>query len=276
MNKIRIPSLHISKTDLSKILNEILGDADITTLVNQIFLKARKYALTHRSLLDGQQRLARKRLQIQSSTQADALLFSETLFLYRQGLKQKGVSRIKVGSKDWLIIKESAASALQFAEDFNLPSKEAFTLYISISMSKMNKFNNMKLPSMYSAVCEAYEAMQVIQSDGTSNLTQIAHKTYRGLVYEHTNLDFDYTKLPEKYVFFIKAKDIAMDLGLSPDTYIRAQFEGMKFRNGIPDPAQLIGDKALERVKNYLYENNMSLNKTTKSGIDFTKLKHLK
>jgi hypothetical protein len=284
--------LHILKTDLLKVLNEIFsteeewagnsdykfkvgGPADCTSLVNQIMLKSTKYAITTRSLLESNGKIARKTKQIKSSTHSDAMLFAETLYHVRVKMRHRGIQRIKVGSKDWLIVKECAAAATEFCLDFGLQPSKGFQRYIEIGMAKMNRYHLVKLSSMYPGICETYEAQEVIHQDSHPPLTELAHKTYRNLVFEHTNMDFDYSKMPEKYVWFVKAVQEANKLTMSPDTYIRAQFDGMKFRNGIPDPAQLVGDKAVERVKNYLYENNMQL-KIQAVGVNFKALKKMR
>src|SRR6476646_5583003 len=114
MKPTRIPSLHITKTDLSRVLNEILGDRDITTLVEQIMLKSTKYAITGRSVLESNGKIARKTTQVKSSTHSDAMLFAETLYHIRTKMRHRGIQRVKMGSKDWLIVKECASAAREF------------------------------------------------------------------------------------------------------------------------------------------------------------------
>lgn len=57
-------------------------------------------------------------------------------------------------------------------------------------------------------------------------------------------------------------------MGVKYKDYIRAQFNAMGFRNGIPHPAQLVGEKASERLTTYLFENEKSINR-----VDSTKRK---
>ena len=49
-----------------------------------------------------------------------------------------------------------------------------------------------------------------------------------------------------------------------PSIYIKAQFASFEWRDGVPDPIQMVGDKALERLNKYLYQNNIQVKKNGK------------
>ena len=90
---------------------------------------------------------------------------------------------------------------------------------------------------------------------------------------EKTGIEYDdYINNAEKYVCFIKAKNDANKVGIPIDMFILAQFYSMEWRNQIPDPFQLYGDKAIDRARKYCAEKNIKP-KTSVNKIDFKKIK---
>ena len=64
-------------------------------------------------------------------------------------------------------------------------------------------------------------------------------------------------------MYFIKVREEAKKIGISPDIYVKAQFHGFEWRDGIPDPVQLVGTKAIDRLNKYLFEKNIKVSQAT-------------
>ena len=81
---------------------------------------------------------------------------------------------------------------------------------------------------------------------------------------------------PDKYVWFVRAKYQAKDMGITNSTYMKAQFDGLDFVRGIPHPTQMVGEKARERVIRYAFKHNINvkkeLNKDRKPWLDINKI----
>jgi hypothetical protein len=253
----REPSLHIRESDLVKVLTrlfEVEGSPvkwDCSKLAKSILKGGKKYALQHRNLLE---KTAKSERQINKSTMSggeDSQTFANLLLLCRRKAKHRGIALIKNTSRDWLIVKEATHLANQFAEEFGLTKKEAYTTYINIALSKMSKFSLIKLNSMHEAICREYECLAEISQDTHPHETEDAHNQYNMLLSEYGSLPQNWKKNPEKYSAFIKVVDICKENRIDIRAYIRAQFMGLEFAKSMPDPLQLVNDKALERWTKY-------------------------
>ena len=98
--------------------------------------------------------------------------------------------------------------------------------------------------------------------DPTPQETKKAYDYYNWTISEKTGIpNMGYDKVPEKYAIFVQIKEEANKIGISTKHYIAAQFEAFGWRDGVPDPLQMIGQKALLRIPKYCYEHGINLNK---------------
>lgn len=275
MTKVfREPSIHIGREKFKAILHDELKfwPRSIDDLVDSIFAKASKHALTHRKLLasTGKQRKTASRLV--ASTLADTREFAQLLTLIRRAHHHKGIATIKESSKDWLVLKEVAQLALSFANDFELHKGIAYKQYITIALSKMKNFSLVKFNSLHQAICQEYQAIEEIQKDETPLRTQQVALYFNKVIAEKTGQNFDYRKLPEKYKYFIYVKRECDSRRVTIEDYINAQFAAFDWRSAIPEVSQLVGDKAIERLNKFLYKNGITITKPT-TKIDFSKIR---
>lgn len=279
----RNPSIHITLTQFTQILRivleEHLGDETdrfFYDLATQIFKRSKSHKLDHRKLLIPNKKITQKLDRGKDSSFEIASLFASLLVTVRKSKKHRGISPVREGTKDWIIIKEIAGLAQQFFKTNNYTSdfRNLLIDYITNALERMNKFNLYKLRSMHESICDSLLAQKELLQDKESDITINLHTLYNRIINERTGINYDYSKIPEKYIYFMKAKDEALRIGIEPKDYLIAQFEGMQFRNGIPDPLQLVGPKALERYTKYAYENGINReNKELKTAkIDFSKI----
>ena len=242
---------------LEKISSEgIIGDTPIDKLANRLMVIAKRYSLSTRSLLVDKAKLLKSTSRVVISSRDDAGAFAQLLLSIRRQRKHKGIALIKTGSRDWLQIKEIAKLALDFCNDFDLQREEGFKIYINLGLDKMVKYSLMKFNNMQQAICEDYEAIQIIKQDITPGETQKVKEFYEKYLGEK-GIQRDYSKSPDKFVFFVKVKEECNKIRVSYNHYIESQFKGLEWCNGIPDPAQLIGPKAIDRLNRYLSEKNI-------------------
>lgn len=252
----RNPSIHIREDHLKMILLDVLN-VDITDKqVKEILIKAKKYALNNRKLLASNAKTTQKAGKLAIAKLSDVEKFARILLLIRRQLKHRGIGQLRPGDSYWLMLKGITKNALEFSKEFSLSKPKAFKAYIEIGMSKMQKFSVNKLVNMYPIICEVYEANDEILKDSNKQSTEIGYDLYRRILIDKTGNSFDYKSIPEKYVYFVKAAEVARRLKTPIKTYIMAQFVGMSWRNAVPDPAQLVGPKAEERLNKYQFESN--------------------
>lgn len=277
----RNPSIHVIEADLVVILDRIKHinqwKFDSNKLAKEVLRLSKGRSATNRSISISQQRVEKKVNKILKSDMGDAMLFSNLLTLIRRSvLKHKSFASIGEDHRDWVIIKELASHAFNFCKAYKLEKKEGFTKFITLGLNKMNKYNLIKLKGVAESIDQAYEAELNIQKDPNKELTERAHKIYMQTIIDKTgDMGYDYKNLPEKYVYFCEAVEVALKMGCEIEDYIKAQFHGLEWTKGIPDPVQLIGDKARERFIKYAYEFDIQTKKAKKEIpiIDWKKIK---
>lgn len=256
----REPSIHIYRSDLLKIFKDILPKGVlIEAFTDQVMLKARPYSLNNRVVVASTDRIENRLKRTLSASTADADLLARIIALVRKRLKHKGVTQIKPSDRDWPQVKVIAELANQFSTDFELPKKAAYIKYIEIAFSKMNRPLLQKVPAMHSSICETYEAMEVIRLDTHPDITEKVHNYYRLKVAGRTGFVNNFKNAPEKYMYFVKVRELVDSLRVPLNHFINAQFEAFEYKNGLPQPSQLIGPKAKERLNKYLFEHNITV-----------------
>jgi hypothetical protein len=289
---MRKPSLHITEELLAKVLEDLFGGdtfhsiRDLRTkkviilgkleieinkgdneskllnskkLARSILTLGKRYTPTNRKLFLNNTKTEKKASKIVASDSKDALLFSNLLTMLRKQMKHRGVMVIDMGSKDWPQIKTITALASDFCEEFELDKKPGFTEYIKLAINKMGKWGLNKFPYLHEAICIDYQAIQKIRKDPKPGATKRLFEIYDTEVYSKTGIREDLEKNPQKYQYFVDARQLADSLGITYEIYIKAQFEGLAWANGIPEPTQLVGDKATNRLNKYLYQNKIKV-----------------
>jgi hypothetical protein len=274
---MRNPSINITESNLILVLEKVLVKNvhkafDIEKLAKRILCLSKPYSITNRKILLDNNHLEKKITKLNASNRNDADLFANLLLNTRRKLRHRGIQQIKPNTKDWLLIKDITGQANQFCEEFDLEKRSGYLEYIETALSKMNKFSLIKFPNMLSGIIECYAAKAELLNDPTPSTTEAIHNLYQRMITEKTGLPTDYTKNPEKYLYFLKVKELSEKIGIKPSIYIKAQFASFEWRDGIPDPIQLVGDKALERLNKYLYSNNIQVKNRNNKKVNWDKI----
>ena len=260
----------------------MLGDLSISKveldkLAITIALKVRSKSLTHRSITVSNNKLVHKVAQVQSSVRSDAGLFSGILTLKRRQLKHRGIISINASDRDWLLLKEVCGLATEFVNEFGLDKKRGYDRYIQLALAKMKNYSLNKFKSMHPSICKEYEAIQEIELDDKPQKTAEMEEIFLAMVAERTGWSKTYKEdSPEKYAYFVKARKEAESFNVSLKVYIASQFSWFdSVLHTVPDPVQLVGVKAIERLQKYCYEQNIKMGKAAnKKSIDWGKIKN--
>src|SRR5690606_3836675 len=111
----------------------------------------------------------------------------------------------------------------------------AFVDYLTLGLKGAKRFSLSLLTSRHEHICHTYEANMKMAKDGNSEYTRRALKAYNQLTIEKTGTLFvDYSTIPNEYVHFIEAASNCAKFGITPETYIEAQFEGLQWTGSIP------------------------------------------
>lgn len=167
--------------------------------------------------------------------------------------------------------------ATEFSNEFGLPIKDGYKEYLQIGIGMMKNFGFNKFKSMHSSICQVFESKQEIDSDPSPNKTTLIYELYLRKVNQKLGWESnDFKDNPIKYACFVKAKKDATKLKIDLKVYIDSQFAFFEWgeKTIIPDPFQLYGEKAIERVRKYCYENNITT--ATKKKLNLNKIKNAK
>jgi len=261
---MREPSLHIREKELALVLKDIKKFYDINKISTEklatiILNKSKGKSCNNRLVIISNEKLNRKTNQVLKSKKEDASLLSSLIYMLRQKKKHRGITRIDQDHRDWPKLKKLALVCLDFCNDNNLDKKAGFIRYLQIGLDKITSYRNYigKLLDMAESINQEYELLLQIQDDTNKPETQEIHDYYVSKISKNTGLSENYKNKPNKYISFIKVRELTDELDIPFDIYIDAQFEALAWANSFPDPNQLVGDKAMERLNKYLYENKI-------------------
>lgn len=266
---MRQPSIHITEKDLSLVLDKIkdyndIGKLSSDKLAKLILSKSKGKSCNHRMVVMSNDRIEKKAQRVLTSSKEDAELLASLIYLIRQRKKHRGVTKLTQDHRDWSNLKKLVEVCIQFCNDFNMPKKQGFTKYLEIGLGKITSYRSYitKLLNMGETIANEYEAIQTIEDDSCREETSEIHDYYVSLISKRTGITEVYKNKPLKYLNFIKIREITDDLNIPAEIFIDAQFEGLAWADSYPDPNQLVGDKAMERLNKYLFENKIRKGKS--------------
>ena len=279
----REPSLHIMRSDLKVVLESILGISKTKEILDELLAKSVKYSIPNRSVSISNQYAEKKLNKVNLSTLDDNSTMADCLWAYRAGkLKHKGVKKINQDSRDWGDLKELVSIANEYYnafEDTFKSKREAYISYLEISFPKITSYYGLirKLINMSEYVNNYKESENAIYDDDFPTVTKEIHDYYCKKISSKTGINIDYSNDLNKYSHFLEVRKTCDKLDGDYFTYIEAQFESLSWRNGIPEPSMLNGEKAIERLNKFIYETGSSVKKKSKESVKSLKnLKNIK
>ena len=269
----RNPGVHVLESHLREFLKRNYPGINVEEFT--IGLKA--YGNPHRLIIVSNAHIEKKVENLLSSSRLDADTFAKYLYAYRKKARHIGVQPIKPGSRDWTMVKKITQIATDFCQAHELSIDDGFKIFIRIGLTKMQKFSILKLFSLGEAIEANYTAEKELAQDKTPGETKQGYDYYNQYIINRTGISTNYDRAPEKYVYFYWAKLLAREKKVSLVDYIKSQFNGFEWRGDYPDPTQLIGDKAVQRLSKYMF-NKTSGNplEQKRSGVDLKKIMKIK
>lgn len=246
---------------------------EVYKLCKQVVISARGLALSHRKITVTNDKLKRDANRVSASSRSNTSLFCKLLVIIRKQHKHRGIQVPKAGTPEFLMHKEVTKLATEFCNEFGIKIEEGYKEYIKLALPKMKNYSIHKFKQLHAAIIREYEALLEIRSDKNPQATQKAHSYYLRLVNERTGFAQGYEKQPEKYAAFVQISATAKQYGVTIEDYIQSQFYAFEWKSGIPDPLQMYGEKAVERLQKYCYEKGIKPSEKTKT-INFSAIKN--
>lgn len=277
---IRNPSLHIRKTDLIDILNEMsLGRHTGLKLANEIFQRAEKFQIKDRYLQLLETKSTTKK-KVERSMKADSGVpdklvekFNLILTTFRQNANKFGrIKPIGKDSKDYLMLKEVAKLAHDFVEEFDIsPVEDGYKEFIAIGFGMMRKYALNRYKYYAPKISDIFSDKVRVLMDEDKEATSEFYEVWKKVMIEYTNLE-DYAEVVKddfaKYSCMVLGREEADAAEADYEDWIVAQFEGLSFLNAVPELTQFYGDGSIQRYERYVKNSSVDFEEESSSITD--------
>lgn len=275
----RDPSIHITKSKFIKLWATVSGNNDVPhDIIDKLFSLARSNSVDNRALYipNNKNKQQNKIISRTSASTGDANLFTDILYSIRVKLKHIGVSKIKQSDPQWVHVKNLIPEVNNFCSTYNLQKRKGYLEFIEIGfklLSQTNKPNYQYCASWflknYSGIVSYYDNCIKLNNDSNPEGTREIYNIYTSKVLDMVGISNNYRSQPDKYVYFLQAREMADNIGVDYEDFIQAQFEALEFCNGIPNIEDLSGDRANQRLVRYLSKHNININVLKPETKDF-------
>lgn len=261
---MREPGIHITKSTFVYLLDKY--GIQLTSRQLAAFLRsARDYAIPHRGFVVNQ-RQAKKIKSRTSSPLKDANSLANIIYMVRIKLKHFGITKIKQGDREWAEVGALVPLVNEFCTIHQLKKAEGYRAFVETGFEILgsNKKDRMAhcvswFKNKASWINARYEVKREISQDPSPEDTRAIYDIYLSKIYEKTGMmSVNYTD-PKDYVHFIRAKNLAYEVGVNYEDFVQAQFEALDFCNGIPNPEDLYSDKGYSRLVKYMSKHHYTL-----------------
>lgn len=267
----RDPSIHLLESDLTRLLSGILDPL----VVQRLLQKAKAISCTGRSMLATGQKESKKAHLVLQASKKDADTLANVIYATRVKMQHRGVKKISEGDRDWPLVKELAGVINKFAKEFELQKREAYIKYIDLAFKSIKTMRGY-LHKLRDAADQVYQEMDA-QLKLQQGFTQSVHDIYTyyvSKIIDMTGISLNLDKDAKKMSYFVEVEEHCNSINGDPYDYIDAQFEALEWCNSYPEPAQLVGQKAIERFTKYLVKHKKTLGnrKKEEKKINWNKL----
>lgn len=261
----REPSIHITRGTFSKIFKEVMGRSLGERFVDEFFALARKETVDHRSVIQGNKQIQEQATKRVQSSIGDANMLADVIYSVRVKLKHVGVAKIKQTDMQWAQVKQLVPVVNDFCEKYNFDARFGYIEFVTIGLGLMAKSKRVNynfaanwLFQRADWIIDTYESINEVNKDPEPEYTVMLYNQYQKEILDRVGLSEDYRKNPQEYVWFVRARKLADEMGIDYETFIQAQFYALEFCSGIPKLEDLSNEKARSRVINYMAKFNIT------------------
>jgi hypothetical protein len=269
---MRDPAIHIRRSDLLKIFNEVWGANITEEAVTDLFLHARKYSIKNRVQVTTK---AKAKKKADRSVESDTNLLEKFNGIYQSCLVAHSIKSMTIGktSPQFLTLKEVCFAAKEFSDLNTLGYETGMRLYVEIGIKLLgNKFSIYRLKGTALRILEYYQAKALITSDpnpdGTDDMVTAWVQAVK--VFYHTSIALEDDA---QRAHFIHAREDADSLKAEYYDWMAAQFEKYLYLGNLPAFSQLYGDNAKLNYQIYMAKSHKD-NKTKEEQEYFNKVKN--
>ena len=260
---MRNPSIHITLSDLEKVLRDIPYTERMAANVfaKEILKLCQSYQIRDRYLqvLNAKAPVKKK---MSKSMAADSKLEEGMLKKFNlmlNAIRQADNTNLKLrtirsGTNQYTLLKEVALMAQDFSNHFEIkPVEDGYKYFIEIGLSMMKRYGLNKFKSYENKIYDNFESYVKVAQDSDPEVTKEIYEMWASCMAEYASvMDVTFVEKDDvKYAHFIYARDQAKEMKATVQDWVVAQFEGLAFMNVIPELYQLYGDGAKTRYERY-------------------------
>lgn len=260
----RNPSLHITKSDLVLVLQEVnLKATTLEQLAEAIFVKSQPYQIRDR-YKDILQLKSKTKQKVQKSQNSDAQLENGDVEIFQRRLTAERMKRNPYGKVRPILkdniqygqLKEIAVQAVNFSQHFDFKEVQiGMQIYIELGLDSMGKqYSLNKFKTYDEKIYQKYQSLNDLKADTRPEDTVLFYLVWQEVMKQYTQIESfeDLQKIPSKFVHFLYARQQAEENEAEYDDWLYSQFEGMAFMSIIPEIYQLHGEGAKARYDKYM------------------------
>lgn len=265
---MRVASIHLTEDKLIEALDWVMTQELYTSddIARAIMKKYKPHSVKRGISISTKKLEAKvKKLLITDTTSVN--IFQSVLMDIRKSKRHRVVYKINEGDPDWPILMKVARNANTFCNNFSLSQREGYIIYCKLALERLSRWSLGRAIFIDELINDIYSSEIELREDPSPDKTNIIYNRYVSLILSKTGMAPSLETKPEKYVYFMRAKEKAIELGVGLNDYMDAQFLGLEFTGSFPEPTQLIGDNAIQRLNKYLYLNKQKANNSPSSEL---------
>lgn len=195
--------------------------------------------------------------RILNSPQKDVEQFNRILSQVRFIHAKKDLGSISKESREYLLLCDITASAVEFCEEFGLTRGGGFKKFVDTGLELMNKkYAINKFKTYREKIFNRYSDARIIEADTNKEGTKEVYTIWQALMNEHTGQVLKLENSPDKYSHFVHTREQSDKNGAEYSDWVKAQFSGLSWTNSVPELIQFHGEEALVRYSKYMKKIN--------------------
>jgi len=245
---MRDPSIHVKKSSLVKILEDIV-QGDATKLADEIVHRSKGYAIRNRQVLNLK---AWQKKKAQRVGAVDKDLADRFNAIYQGVIMKNNIRTSTITPTDsrYTTLKEVAKLAQDFSKMFEMDEERGFKAYVELGIQLAgNNFSIYRLKGLSDKIIKYYEDMEAIEGDKYPDDTLNYYIAWKEVVQEYTGSSLSIEE-PHLYVHFIYGRVAADKEEANYRDWIAAQFE--QWGGNMPELSQFYGDRAKMAYTKYM------------------------
>ena len=231
---MRNPSIHIRRSDLIKVLEDLGIDPGVVDL---LMAKAKKYSINDRIILQVNNTTRKK---VEAFVESENDMFDRFKVIYQGFLKENSIFSRAITKSDPrnAALRDISVSVKDFCEQFGLNYTDGAKLYLRRSLEILRgSFTVNRLRSIPDKIFKSYEYTFLLSDLGNRTMADQFYSVFKSRYNIELHTDEDMAHMYYAAVDAKKAKATYQD-------WIDAQIEKWSFLNTVPNLSQFHGPNA--------------------------------